>query len=1051
MPVDSQGLSDAEVEARVARGEVNRVVSPVSRTLAQIVRANVFTRFNAILGTLCAVILLTGPWQDALFGGVLVANALIGIVQEVRAKWALDRLAVVSQPKARVLRAGRIVELPAEQIVLDDIIEPVTGDQVMVDGTILDAFGFEIDESLLSGESEPVVKRPGDTVLSGSFVVAGTGRCHVTRVGTATHAYRLAQEAKRFSLAHSELRTGIDRILRYVTWAIVPTALLLFASQFALQSSMTAGILFAAGGVVAMVPEGLVLLTSLALAMGAIRLVRRHTLVQDLPATETLARVDVVCFDKTGTLTEPEPQLERVEWLGDPQLAARALAALAAAEPNPNATLRAIRSAYPDTPPIAITTLVSFSSSRKWSGATFDEFGSWVLGAPEVLLAQRQDYATLLERIEAQARSGRRVLLLARSQTVLTAEQLPQDLIPVSFILLVEQMRADATETLRYFAAQGIALKVISGDHPETVGLVAERAGLGSAADSVDARVLPQDTAALGELVRTRSVFGRISPQQKQAVVAALQANGHTVAMVGDGVNDVLALKQADVGIAMGAGAGAARAVAQLVLLDNRFASLPAVIAEGRRVIGNVERVAALFLTKTVYAMLLAFAVGVVDVTFPFLPRHLTLVGSMTIGIPAFLFSLQPNAERARPDFVGRVLRFAIPSGLWVAVVTFAGYILAHGYWGANLAGARTAATIILTAVALGVLALVGQPLDLVRRLIVIGMMAAFAAVLAIPWLRSFFALEALPLTLWFALACTAAGAIIALHWSTALTINLPPKPMKTRPLNKKEALTWLLGLESPKWFLAGAAVLVLGGAWLFFGVLEDVVSHDPLVVVDANVYQLLQSFRAPWLDTLMIAVTELGDPQVLLAVILVALVWFVAHRLWLTTGYWLAAIGLAELLEKLLKLTLHRPRPGVMYEGIEQYSFPSGHATMNAVVYGWLAFLLCRDAQGRMRTAVALVSGTLVMLIALSRLYLGAHWLSDVVGGLAFGMAWVAALAIVYTYQSHEHVQPRKFMAALLLTFVLAGSVHVAFSHDSDVQRYAPSQLFSRISARFI
>lgn len=1051
MPVDSRGLSDVEVQARIARGEINRVAAPVSRTLGQIVRANVFTRFNAILGTLCAVILLTGPWQDALFGGVLVANALLGIVQEVRAKWALDRLALFSQPRARVLRAGLTIDLPAEQIVLDDIVELVAGDQVMVDGTVLEATGLEIDESLLSGESEPVVKHAGETVLSGSFVIAGTGRCRVTQVGAATHAYQLAQEAKRFSLAHSELRAGIDRILRYITWAIVPTAILLFASQVALQSSVAAGVLFAAGGVVAMVPEGLVLLTSLALAMGAIRLVQRRTLVQDLPATETLARVDVVCFDKTGTLTEPEPQVERVEWLDDQPQAARALAALAAAEPNPNATLRAIRSAYPDEQPADALQRIPFSSARKWSGAAFAGLGSWVLGAPEVLLTPSQGHAALLERIEALARSGRRVLLLAQSQTALVAEQLPKDLVPAACVVLVEQMRADISETLRYFTRQGIALKVISGDHPETVGQVAERAGLGSSADAVDARTLPQNAQVLAELVRSRSVFGRISPQQKQAVVAALQADGHTVAMVGDGVNDVLALKQADVGIAMGAGAGAARAVAQLVLLDNRFASLPAIIVEGRRVIGNVERLAALFLTKTVYAMLLAFAVGVVDVTFPFLPRHLTLVGALTIGMPAFLLSLQPNAERARPDFVGRVLRFAIPSGLWVAVVTFAGYTLAHGYWGANLAGARTAATIILTAVGLGVLVLVGQPLDLVRRLIVTGMMAAFAVVLAVPQLRSFFALEALPLTLWFALVCTAAGAMVALYWSTTLAINLPPTPMKIRPLKKKEALTWLLGQESPKWFLAGAAVLVLGGAWLFFGVLEDVVSHDPLVVVDSYVYQLLQSIRSPWLDTLMIAVTELGDPQVLLAVILVALLWFVAHRLWLTAGYWLAAIGLAELLEKLLKLTLHRPRPGVLYEGIEQFSFPSGHATMNAVVYGMLAFLLCRDAQGRLRTAVILATSLLVTLIALSRLYLGAHWMSDVVGGLAFGTAWVAALAIVYTYQSHEHAQPRHFATALLLTFVLAGGVHIAHSHEADVQRYAPHHPFSRTSVSTI
>ena len=1039
MHAELQGLTDAQVRQRIARGDVNRVATATSRTALEIVRANVLTRFNAILGALFVVIAITGPWQDALFGGVFVLNTLIGIVQELRAKWTLDRLALVSQPKARAIRAGQIADIPTGEIVLDDILELAPGDQVVADGVMLDVEGLEVDESLLTGESAAVPKRPGEEVLSGSFVVAGTGRCRVTRVGVAAYGHRLASEAKRFRLAHSELRAGINRILRYITWAIVPTAALLFAGQFAIQAPVGDALLFSAAGVVAMVPEGLVLLTSLALAVGAVRLARHRTLVQDIPATETLARVDVVCLDKTGTLTEREPRLEDVELLGEHPAALDALAALAAAEPKPNATLLAIGRAYPREQGHAVTDFVPFSSARKWSGATLDALGTWVLGAPEVLLAEIPDSDPVRRRVEAHARSGRRVLLLARTDSRLTSDRLPGDLVPAALVLLTEQIRADASETLRYFDAQGVTIKVISGDHPATVSEIATQLGIAQGGNPVDARTLPQDTETLAGLAETRSVFGRVSPQQKQALIASLQARGHVVAMVGDGVNDVLALKRADIGIAMGAGAGAARAVAHLVLLDNRFASLPSVITEGRRVIGNVERLAALFLTKTVYAMLLALAVGVADVTFPFLPRHLTLVGALTIGIPAFFLSLERNAQRAQPGFVGRVLRFAVPSGLFVAGATFAAYALIHTYSGGSLSQARTAATVTLFAVAGWVLVLIARPLTPRRWLLLGGMLTAFMAVLGVPPLRAFFALERLPLEACLAVAVIAAAAAGILHWSAAVAARTPVEAMKTRPLQGKAIVTWLLGADSPKWFLLAAAVLVVGGAWLFFGVLEDVISHDPLVDVDAFVYHLLQSLRTPAMDSAMIAVTELGDAQVLLPVILVALAWFLSHRFWLTAGYWLAAIGVAEVLAKVLKVALHRPRPGAFYGGMEQFSFPSGHATMSVVVYGFLAFLLCRAERPGLHKVILSLTVTLIGLVMFSRLYLGAHWLSDVLGGASFGVAWIAALAIAYEYQSHERLRPEKFAALMLGILIIAAGAHIASSHDADRSRYAP------------
>lgn len=1039
MPNEVNGLTDAEVQARIARGEVNRTAMPTSRTTVAIVRANVLTRFNAILGALFVVILMTGPWQDALFGGVFALNTLIGIVQELRAKRALDRLALVSQPTARALRGGQVIDIATAEIVQDDILVLASGDQVVVDGIMLDAAGLEVDESLLTGESATVPKRTGDEVLSGSFVVAGTGRCRVTRVGTGAYGQRLAGEAKRFSLAHSELRAGTNRILRYVTWAIVPTAALLFAGQFAIQAPVADALLYSAAGVVAMVPEGLVLLTSVALALGALRLARQRTLVQDLPATETLARVDVICLDKTGTLTEREPRFEEVELLGRHPDAVRALAGLVAAEPKPNATLLAIGRACQEERTPTATAFVPFSSARKWSGATLDGLGTWVLGAPDVLLAGMPETDTVRRRTEEHARAGRRVLLLARTAAALPVDRLPDRLVPVALVLLTEQVRDDAAETLRYFGAQGVAIKLLSGDHLATVGQVAAQLGIGNGSEPVDARELPQDTDALARVAETRSVFGRLSPQQKQALVASLQANGHVVAMVGDGVNDVLALKRADIGIAMGAGAGASRAVAHLVLLDNRFARLPSVIAEGRRVIGNVERLAALFLTKTVYAMLLALAVGVADVTFPFLPRHLTLVGSLTIGIPAFFLSLERSAERARAGFVGRVLRFTVPAGLFIAGATFAAYALVHTYSGGSLAEARTAATVTLFAMASWVLFMVARPVKPMRWLLFSGTISAFLVVLSVPPLRAFFALESLPSAAWLAVMVITAAAAGVLHWSAAVASKAPVEVMKTRPITKKHVLTWLVSADSPKLFLLAAAVLVIGGAWLFFGVLEDIISHDPLVDVDVYAYHLLQSLRTSAVDSVMIAVTELGDAQVLLPVILVTLAWFLVHRLWLTAGYWLAAIGGAEVLAKVLKVALHRPRPGLFYGGIEQFSFPSGHATMSVVVFGFLAYLLCRSASPGLRKGVIFLSAAVVVSIALSRLYLGVHWLSDVLGGLAFGVAWIAALAIAYEYQSHERFRPGSLATIVLTTAIIAGGVHIVSSHGVDQLRYVP------------
>jgi len=767
---DLAGLTDDEVLERVRRGQTNDVPQTSSRTMWQIVRANVFTPFNALLGALLAVILIVGPIQDALFGGVLVANALVGIVQELRAKRTLDRLAFLTAPRARAVREGEVREIPVGGVVFDDVLEIRPGDQIVVDGDLVTSNGLEIDESLLTGESEPVSKEAGDSVLSGSFAAAGIGRYRATRVGRAAYAHILGERTRRFTLVNSELRTGINRIIVMVTFVLLPTATLLFVSQLGSLSSPQAALRGAVAGTVAMVPEGLVLLTSVAFAVGVVRLGRRSVLVQELPAIEGLARVDVLCTDKTGTLTEGRLTVDGVEPVGGEARAEEALAALAAADPSPNATMLAIGSAFGTSartwPLIAA---VPFSSTRKWSGASFDGFGAWVLGAPDVLLDDPANAEAVRARAGELAAEGRRVLLLGRAPGRITGEGLPRGLEPAALVILRDRVRSDAPEILRYFAQRGVAVKLITGDHMRTAMATAEQAGLKGYAEAVDGRDLPDDPALLADAMEHRSVFGRVTPEQKRAMVVALRSRRHVVAMTGDGVNDVLALKEADIGVAMASGSPAARATAQLVLLDSSFASLPSVVDEGRRVLANIERTANLFLTKTVYAMLLALAVGVLGLPFPFLPRQLTLVGTLTIGVPGFFLALAPNATRAQPGFVGRVVRFAVPAGLMAAAATLAAYGLVRGE-GVDLEEARTVATVVLFWIGLVVLTMVAVPLNLNRRALVVATGVTFLAVMAIASIREFFALSLPSGIEW--LAAVGIAAIVA----TGLRLLIPDR-----------------------------------------------------------------------------------------------------------------------------------------------------------------------------------------------------------------------------------------------------------------------------------
>jgi len=756
------GLSPADVAQRVAEGLTNDVSTRAARSVSEIVRGNVFTRINAILGVLLIIVLCTGSVINGAFGLLIIANSGIGIIQELRAKQTLDKLAIVGQAKPLVRRQSGTVPLMPSEVVLDDVIELGPGDQIVVDGVILEEANLEIDESLLTGEADPIAKDVDDQAMSGSFVVAGSGAYRATKVGREAYAAQLAEEASKFTLVKSELRSGINTILRFITYLLVPAgALIIYTQLFTTNAGWRESVLRMVGALVPMVPEGLVLMTSIAFAVGVVRLGRKQCLVNELPAIEGLARVDVVCADKTGTLTENGMRISDLKevdgahlgWDGrDPDISvvAATLAQLAADDPRPNASMAAIAEVYRTPPGWIATATAPFKSATKWSGTSYGGHGNWVIGAPDVLLDSGSAVAEQAEQIGAQ---GLRVLLLGSIDVDVDDPAAPGAVTPAALVVLEQRIRPDARDTLDYFATQHVSVKVISGDNAVSVGAVASSLGLQG--ETMDARELPTEPDQLADTLQDYTTFGRVRPDQKRAMVHALQSRGHTVAMTGDGVNDVLALKDADIGVAMGSGSSASRAVAQIVLLDNKFATLPYVVGEGRRVIGNIERVSNLFLTKTVYSVLLAMLVGLAGLSarwfgtdpllFPFQPIHVTIVAWFTIGIPAFVLSLAPNKERARPGFVRRVMTSALPSGLVVGIVTFTSYLLAYQGRAATeieQTQASTGALITLLVSALWVLAVVARPYEWWRLALVAVSALAYVIIFSIPMARELFMLN---------------------------------------------------------------------------------------------------------------------------------------------------------------------------------------------------------------------------------------------------------------------------------------------------------------------
>ncbi|OBK90966.1 magnesium-transporting ATPase [Mycolicibacter sinensis] len=784
------GLTDDEVAQRVAQGQTNDIPVRAARSVREIIRANVFTRINAILGVLLAIVATTGSLINGLFGLLIVFNSVIGMVQEIRAKQTLDKLAIVGQAKPLVRRQSGTAELPAREVVLGDVIELGPGDQIVVDGEVVEVSNLEVDESLLTGEADPVGKSIGDQVMSGSFVISGSGAYRAARVGSEAYAAKLAEEATKFTLVKSELRNGINQILKFITYLLIPAGLLIIYTQlFTTDVGWRASVLAMVGALVPMVPEGLVLMTSLAFAVGVVRLGRRQCLVQELPAIEGLARVDVVCADKTGTLTENGMRVAEVAELpGAKGLPVHeALAALAAEDTRPNASIQAIAEAFPTSPSWTPSGCAPFKSATKWSGVSFSEHGDWLIGAPDVLLEPSSEAAEQAERIGAR---GLRVLLLGVSDRPVDHPDAPGQVTPVALVVLEQKVRPDARDTLDYFAEQQVSVKVISGDNAVSVGAVAEELGLSGGA--MDARQLPSESDRLAGALEEHTVFGRVRPDQKRAMVRALQSRDHTVAMTGDGVNDVLALKDADIGVAMGAGSSAARSVAQIVLLDNKFATLPYVVGEGRRVIGNIERVANLFLTKTVYSVLLALLVGLVGLAsalfgtkpllYPFQPIHVTIAAWFTIGIPAFVLSLAPNNERAQPGFVRRVMSGALPAGLVVGIATFSSYLLA--YRGSEATPvqqiqASTTALITLLITAGWVLAVVARPYQWWRLTLVVCCGLAYVGIFAIPLAREKFLLDPSNVALTslaLGVGALGAAAIEAMWWARGVMLGERPK-----------------------------------------------------------------------------------------------------------------------------------------------------------------------------------------------------------------------------------------------------------------------------------
>ena len=667
-PDPVEGLTSAQVNQRVKQGLNNGEQGGKTKTEKQIIWENVFTFFNILNLILGVAVILVGKPDNALFLFLILWNVLIGSFQGIRSKRIIDKLSLISAPKATVIRDGTRKDIPISDIVLDDILLLSAGQQISSDCVLMKGQA-EVNESLITGEADAISKDIGDTLLSGSFLVSGSCCCQVEHVGEDNYASQITGSAKYVKKNTSEIMSAIDTLIKFIGFGIVPIGVLLFRRQFfVLENTLQDSVVSTVGALVGMIPEGVVLLTSVVFAVSVIRLASHKTLVQDLYCVETLARVDTLCLDKTGTITEGTMQVdELVPFSGfTEEQMTYPICGLVRNLTDENPTFLAIQEFMRDYEnDWDAEDIIPFSSARKWSGVYFSGVGSYVMGAGEFILGER--FSEIQQITESYSERGQRVLLLAYSQEPFDGKYLPDDIICIGLILLSDKIRKEAPRTLRFFADQGVDLKVISGDNAVTVANIAKKAGLENADRYVDATTLRTEDD-IKEAVRKYAVFGRVTPQQKLSFVNALKADGHTVAMTGDGVNDVLALKEADCSIAMASGSDAARTVSSLVLLDSNFASMPLIVREGRRSINNLQRSASLFLVKTIFSALIAVLFLFINYSYPFQPIQLTLISTLTIGTPSFMLALEPNKDRLKGKFLTNVLTMAIPAGLSMTI-----------------------------------------------------------------------------------------------------------------------------------------------------------------------------------------------------------------------------------------------------------------------------------------------------------------------------------------------------------------------------------------------
>ena len=722
-----KGLTAEEVWERVKNGKVNGNPNPKTKSIKQIVFQNIFTFFNLINVALAVMVFAVGSPKNAMFALVIVFNTGIGIFQEIRAKRTIDRLTLISAPKTRVIRDGIETEIANEDIVADELIVFRTGTQAAADCQVIGG-ECEVNESLITGESDPVYKKEGDMILSGSFLVSGEARAVVTALGNDSFTSKITSGAKYLKKPKSKMMDAINLILKIIGVCVIPImGILLYNSIYVTGQSLDRAVTSTVAAIIGMIPEGLVLLSSVVLAVSTIRLAQKQTLVQDLYCIETLARVDVLCLDKTGTITEGAMAVEEVKLLADEPVD-EAVTALMNALNDGNPTFNAMKEYWNGESGWKAAQILPFSSARKWSGANFGDKGSYISGAAEFILGDR--FSEIRSVVEDFSGDGRRIILLAHSPQPFRDKALPEDITPLALIAITDKIREEAPATLEFFREQGVDIKIISGDNPLTVSAVAKKAGVKNAERYVDANTVEN----IADVIDDYTVFGRVTPDKKLEIVKALKAKGHTVGMTGDGVNDVLALKEADCSVAMQSGSEAARNVSNLVLLDSNFASMPLVVAEGRRAINNLQRSATLFLSKTVYSFVLALVFVFIQLPFLFEPIQMTLVNALCIGAPSFLLALQPNKDIIRGSFIGNVMQRALPNGITVVLAMIA-VLVCSGAFGFTTAQMSTLATVVLAAISFMVTARCCHPVKSWKIAMLAVLIAAFTlGSMLFPW-----------------------------------------------------------------------------------------------------------------------------------------------------------------------------------------------------------------------------------------------------------------------------------------------------------------------------